>query len=91
MTPRDWFALGVRLFGVWMLIRAAAYIASFVDLKLGLTPIPFSGGGNPTGYLLYATFDLALAALFLLWTRKLVNWTYGEDPANKAVAPGDSE
>ena len=33
-----------------------------------------SAGGN----LIYATLDFALAAFFLLWTRVIVAWSYGE-------------
>jgi hypothetical protein len=33
-------------------------------------------GRQPVGY---ATLDFALAAFFLLWTRVLVAWSYGEE------------
>jgi hypothetical protein len=34
MKGRDWFALGVRLFGVWLITTGAAYVATFVQIKL---------------------------------------------------------
>ena len=34
MTCRDLFALGVRLLGVWLIVRGFAYVEGFVDFKL---------------------------------------------------------
>jgi hypothetical protein len=83
--------LGVRLFGVWEFVQAVAYTESFIEVKLGMINTPFNRESSPVGYLLFATIDLALAALFLLWTRKFVDWSYGEDPANKSVTLGENE
>ena len=66
MASRDWFALGVRLFGVWLITGGAVYVAAFVDAKL----YPASGPARDSAAanLIYATLDFALAAFFLLWT-----------------------
>ena len=69
MSPQEWFVLGIRLFGVWLLTKGVAYFASFVDLRLALTGIP--GDTNANGYLYYAACDFALAAYFLLGARHL--------------------
>jgi hypothetical protein len=71
------FAVGVRLFGVWLLIQGAYYIEAFADVKL--YPVSDRARDSAGGYLIYATVDLALAAFFLLWTRVIVNWSYGEE------------
>ena len=34
MNYREQFALGVRLFGVWLITRGVYYIAGFADMKL---------------------------------------------------------
>jgi hypothetical protein len=64
MNPLEWFVLGIRLFGVWLLTKGVAYFASFIDLRFGLTGT--SGDTNPNSYLYYAACDFALAAYFLL-------------------------
>jgi hypothetical protein len=67
MTSREWFVLGIRLFGLWMLTRGVAYLASFTDLTLHYSDT--SRGTNPNSYLLYAAFDFAVAGYFLLGAR----------------------
>ena len=74
---KELFALGVRLSGVWLIVRGMAYFESFVDVKL----YPYSDQlrDRAAGSLIYATFDFALAAFFLFWTHLIVAWTYGDD------------
>ncbi|MHB8865660.1 MAG: hypothetical protein ACYC6N_25055 [Pirellulaceae bacterium] len=69
MSPQEWFVLGIRLFGVWLLTKGVAYFASYVDLRFGLTGM--SGDTSPNSYLYYAGCDFALAAYFLLGARHL--------------------
>src|SRR6056297_1996794 len=69
MNPHEWFVLGIRLFGVWLLTKGVAYFASFVDFRFGLTGTP--GESSPNSYLYYAACELALAAYFLLGARHL--------------------
>lgn len=91
MPPRDLFAVGVRLFGVWLLTVGTNWVACYADGKL------YPGSGrvqdSAAGYLIYAAFDFTLAAFFLLWTRVIVAWTYGEDRrgANETPAGPGSE
>jgi hypothetical protein len=76
MAPRELFAVGVRLFGVWLIARGATYAAGFIDGKLypATEAIRASAGAN----LIYAMIDFSLAAFLLLWTRVIVAWSYGE-------------
>jgi hypothetical protein len=76
MRYRDLFALGVRLFGIWLITRGLTYVGAFIDVKLYPVsgPTRDSAGAN----LIYATLDFALALVFLLWTRTIVTWSYGE-------------
>jgi len=34
MKPRDWFGVGIRLLGVWMLLSAIDNIRTFSDILL---------------------------------------------------------
>jgi hypothetical protein len=78
MRCKDLFALGVRLFGVWLITRGVTYVEMFVDYKL--YPTSEKARDSAAGTLIYATLDFALAAFFLLWTRVIVAWCYGEEP-----------
>jgi hypothetical protein len=78
MTCKDLFALGVRLFGVWLIVRVLTNLESFVDLKL--YPSSEKARDSATAYLIYATLDLALAVFFLLWTKVIVAWSYDDEP-----------
>ncbi len=78
MNPKEWFVLGIRLFGLWLLTRGMNYISAFADLKLGLSETP--RGQNPTGNILYAAFDFAVAAYFLLGARHFAKLCESEEP-----------
>jgi hypothetical protein len=67
MTSREWFVLGIRLFGLWMLARGVGYVASFTDLTLHYGDT--SSDTNPNSYLLFAAFEFAAAGYFLLGAR----------------------
>lgn len=69
MNPREWFVLGIRLFGLWSLMTGVGYAANFVDARLGLSQLPL--GTKPNGYLFYAACDFAIAAYFLFGARHL--------------------
>jgi hypothetical protein len=77
MRCRDLFALGVRLLGIWLITRGIYYVEGFADVKL--YPASDRAPDSAAGNLIYATLDFALAAFFLLWTRVIVAWSYGED------------
>ena len=89
MGPRDWFALGVRLFGIWLIARGMTYVASFADLKL--YPVSDKARDSASAHLIYAMLDFGLAALFLLGTRTIVDWSYGEEPGGTADPQETSE
>jgi hypothetical protein len=57
--------------------RGVNYFAAFADAKL--YPESERAREGATVYLLYVTIDFSLAAFFLLWTRVIVAWSYGED------------
>ncbi len=84
MNYRELFALGVRLFGVWLITSGVAYVASFIYLKL--YPPSDQARDSAAANLIYATLDFGLAAFFLLWTRVIVAWSYGEQPGTASDA-----
>ena len=77
MPPHELFAVGVRLFGVWMLVRAVDYLSAAFALNFIFKAA--DAENSPRGMMSYAAAYLGLAALFLLGTRRLVRITYGED------------
>ena len=88
MSPRDYFVLAIRIFGLWEIPAGVGNLANFANLKLGLYPM--STTVEPNGYLLIATFDLALAALFLFGARKIASWCdEGTQEPTKSSADGD--
>jgi hypothetical protein len=74
MTPREWFILGIRLFGISLLIRGLRYIVSYLDVQLGLGEWDEWSDGNPAVFLLYAAVDLVLAGYFLLAPGNFASW-----------------
>jgi hypothetical protein len=89
MKCKDLFAVGVRLFGVWLVTVGITYVAAFVDGKL--YPVTDKARDSSAANLIYATFDFALAAFFLLWTHVIVGWAYGgeRDSVAELDASGD--
>ena len=81
MSPREWFVLGIRLFGLWLLTRGVTYLSGFVDLRLGLG-VPLRGT-NANGFLFYAACDFALAAHFLFGARHLARICEGADKSDE--------
>ena len=81
MRYKDLFALGVRLFGVWLITIGVAGVATFFEVKL--YPISDKARDSAAHHLIYATLHFALAAFFLVWTDVIVGWTYG---AERAIA-----
>jgi hypothetical protein len=89
MNPQDLFAAGVRLFGVWMLVRMVEYLSAAFTLTFVYgTSDPTN---TPRGMMTFAAFYIGLATLFLLGTRLLTGWTYGEDRPVKATSPVERE
>ncbi len=85
MNCKDLFALGVRLFGVWLIMNGIFYVAGFIDGKL--YPASDRARDSAAANLIYASLDFAVAAFFLLWTHVIVGWTYGAEPETADEEP----
>jgi hypothetical protein len=88
MKGQDLFAAGVRLFGVWMLVRCMEYVSAAFTLNF-VFKVADDTANSPKGMMSYAAFHLGMAAFFLLGTRQLTSWTYGQDSSK--TAPEASE
>jgi hypothetical protein len=80
MNPVDWFLLGTRLLGVWVLIESASYFASWVELRFEFTQRSQFGRDSAywttdQGYLVHAIADL-LIAIYLLQGTHLASLCY---------------
>jgi hypothetical protein len=89
MSCRDLFGLGVRLFGAWLITRGLIYVEGFADFKM--YPNSDRAFHSAAGHLIYATLDFGLAAFFLLWTRLVVAWTYGDEAESDHERPAGVE
>jgi hypothetical protein len=72
MKSREWFVLGIRLFGIWQITQAVGFLSTYVNMRLRLYEM--SSQIDPNSYLLNSAFDFALAAGFLFGARKLAAW-----------------
>lgn len=81
MLPRDLFAVGVRLLGVWECLQGVSYVTSIVALRFGLAmPVQsYSRDGEMLNYLFFATADLAIGMSLMLGAEKLTVWLFREE------------
>lgn len=75
MSARDWFILGCRLFGVWVVYMGVTYLASYLDARIGFAE-PLSSGARPAGLLIYAFAHLGFGVYLLFGTRHLASLCY---------------
>ncbi len=96
MSGRDWFLVGTRLIGVWVLYSAFSYVASALSIHFAmrLGHRPDAPEGYPNVYLLDAAVLLCFAIYLLLGASHLANLCYGRDghrdpakPAGPATEP----
>jgi hypothetical protein len=97
MRPRDWFSVGLRLFGVWLVYRGVGDLLAAASWLLGLTPRyvakDFDDAHSGVMFsLMYSAGYFALSAYFLFGSEHLTRWSYDEpSPTSDEDGPGDSE
>ena len=96
MRPRDWFSVGVRLFGLWVFYRGFADLLTLGTLVMGISPSAtidrgFGEGASTASnyYLWYAAGYFALAAYLLLGADHLTRWLFDEPHPSPPTAPID--
>ena len=89
LPTRDWFILGVRLLGAWLLTGAFDRLAAFFVYRFGVwSP---TEDYTPHALLFYVAADLVLAAYFLLGTRHLAGLCYGAEGGKGGSRPAVDE
>jgi hypothetical protein len=97
MRSRDWFSLGVRLLGVWVLYRAVGDLLVLGSSVLGLSPESSLKQWNDTHTMhmynmWYAVGYLAFAIYLMLGAEHLTRWVYSEpSPQRDSVDDGATE
>ena len=81
MRPKDWFTVGVRLFGVWMILDAIHELLTLVEIKFELLGPTRTA---PNAYLLHTAVDVAVAIFLftpfasdLLWPEPTIRQNSG--------------
>ncbi|HMP02172.1 MAG TPA: hypothetical protein PKD86_17425 [Gemmatales bacterium] len=88
MQPRDWFVVGARLFGLWVLFIAFELIAHWLGMRLSLIADTQS---EASGHL-YRGLVLALFAGYLLFgTEHLAGLCFrgSQGPDGREAEPGE--
>ena len=91
MKAKELFLVGVRLFGVWMLIQAADEAVFFFDRIKRYYGASAYATYNENAYLAHGTVDLAIALVLLLCGREIMNlfpWPEDRKAANKCEQCG---
>jgi hypothetical protein len=76
MRVRDWFEVGARLIGLWMILDCVSEVRVLVTIRLGfytppITPIPV--------YVLHAFTSLAVGCYLMIWGNQLTQFIFGQE------------
>jgi hypothetical protein len=93
MRPRDWFSVGVRLFGLWVIYDGFGFLLGVLANRLeqlspsvvrSLEPSRFS----PIYGLVFAIGSMALGFILIAGAERLTRWAFNEtSPEDAASAP----
>jgi hypothetical protein len=80
MRPRDWFGVGVRLLGLYVVYDGFSYLVGFLARRMVDSRIAreLGGGSVPGYYLVYAVCFLAFGFLLLWGAERLTRWAFNE-------------
>src|SRR5690242_19934313 len=75
MKPRDWFVVGVKLFGIWLLINCIEDMRYVVEIYAGF----FNPPRTPlASYWIHGAADLVVGLYLLSGAPLLTTWAYGK-------------
>lgn len=77
MTPRDWFVVGTRLLGIWMLLEFVGEAVFFAEGQWGLVTLRTS---LPSAYVLHGGVDLILGLAMVLCAPIFADWLDWHSP-----------
>jgi len=89
MTARDWFIVGARLIGVWVLYEAVGQVAAFFTVQLEYRREP--EGTFASSYMVFAIAFTALALYLLFGTHHLASLCFGDEAQAKDATPAPPE
>jgi len=81
MKPRDWFLVGVKLFGVWLLISCVDELRYVAEIYIGT----FSPSRTPVAsYWIHAGLNLLVGLYLLNGAPLLTTWAFGRSVTEPA-------
>ena len=93
MKSEDWFGLGVRLLGVWQLMKAAQYLVTAMDVRLNLFQEhvnPLADDDTGAAYLFYCLAYGAIGMGLIFGAKLLTQFAYPADNEPDTLANDDS-
>lgn len=71
MTSKDWFILGARLFGLWVIYNGISYGAVVIERMVGIEAHPREAVFAPGTYIISCVWHLFFGAFLVLKTEAL--------------------
>jgi hypothetical protein len=97
MRPRDWFLVGIRLLGVYVVYRGVVEAANLLSVLFGAMPqyyLERDFGGSSwaatKNYLLYAIVDFALGLYFVYGGEEITKRVFDEYPRDEEEEKPDA-
>ena len=88
MKQREWFVLGVRLLGVWVVIAGIGELVALAEVRFGLvSPLHTELGA----YLLHAAVDFAVGAYLLSGGSILATFAFGAEGSDEPEERGSAD
>jgi hypothetical protein len=84
-SPRNWFGVGVRLIGLWLIVTGIDELVSFANVILRL--VPSASGGH--SFLTHAIIRLVVGFVLMFSAAAIVSAAYS--PAPGIVRERDEE
>ena len=91
MRPRDWFSVGVRLFGVWVIYDGFIYLLTFLanrlsqlarsDIARELDPPRYSS----VFYIVSSLGSIAFGFVLIYGAERITRWAFSEPPLDDGV------
>lgn len=91
MKAAEWFIVGVRLIGVWLLVQAAIYVMTFVDVFFEMAPQVQGDMRSSSVYLFHAFAQAILSVCLLFGAPRLAKFFFREPEKPRYADDEDDE
>ena len=98
MRPREWFLVGIRVFGAWPIYRGVMEFTNLLSVALDAVPKNYLdtafGGSDWTAaknYALYAVVNLAFGSFLFFGGEGLTKWVFDEYPRERDDEAGEAD